>query len=169
MVERLLPRVRTLVHYLAAGDRDADDLVQLSLVQLLRSAGAFRGDSRLEAWADRITIRTSLRYLKRRRWREQRVCLEPHDEPAGAAGQLSAAERQQLRPHLLGLLQRLAPEQRVTVVLRLMHQYSLEEIAAVTGAPVNTVRDRLQVGRRKLRRLLVRDPVLRDWVRRRQS
>lgn len=166
LVERLMPRVRTLVRYLVADDRDADDLVQLALIEVLHSVRGFRGESRIETWADRITVRTAMRELKRRRWREGIVALDDPEPPAVPGTQDSDLARLQLRRHLGRLLYRLPPEQRVVVVLRLVHGYAPAEIAEITGATVNTVRDRLQVGRKKLRRLLVQDPVLGEWTER---
>jgi len=52
----------------------------------------------------------------------------------------------------------------VVVALSLLHDHSLAEIAEITGAPLNTVRDRLQTGRRKLRRYILNDPELRACV-----
>ena len=37
-------------------------------------------------------------------------------------------------------------------------------IAEITGAPLNTVRDRLQIGRKKLRKYILNDPELRACV-----
>ena len=170
-LERLFDRVRALVGYLAHGHRDLDDFVQLCLVELLRSARTFRGEGSLEAWADRITARTCLRLVKERRRRDQRTELaeEPDLEAdpgdVGAAGPGTSEDtllRRQIGARLGHLLQRLPEERRLVVVLRLMHDYELAEIAAVTDTPVNTVRDRLQTGKRELRGLILRDPVLRD-------
>ena len=72
LAERMLPRVRNMVHYLVFEDPDADDLVQLSLVEILQSIRTFGGRSTLETWADRITVRTCMRALKRRQRERQR-------------------------------------------------------------------------------------------------
>jgi RNA polymerase sigma-70 factor (ECF subfamily) len=168
LVDRLLDRVRTTVRYLVAHDRDADDLVQLSLMEILRSVDSFRGESRIEAWADRITIRTSMRALRRRRLLERRVVLDDEgsavEAVADEVGQEQALVRLRMRRRLADLLQRLSPERRVVVLLRWVHGYSVKEIAALTGAPVNTVRDRLQVGKRQLRKLILTDPLLCEWA-----
>ena len=84
LAERLLRRVRLTVTYLAAGDRDADDLMQVSLIEILRVAGTYRGESSLERWADRIAVRTALRALKQRRRREQIVQLGDDDRGSGS-------------------------------------------------------------------------------------
>lgn len=174
LAERLFDRVRATVSYLAGGDPDKDDLVQLSLVEILRSAGSFRADGLLEGWADRITVRTSLRALKTRRRRDE--VLHAVDDAEAAAERLGAespgsrspeleqeAQRRQLHQRLALLLGRLDPQRRAAVLLRWVHGYSVEEIAEITDARVNTVRGRLRRGKRQLRKLVLGDPVLRGW------
>ncbi len=169
LVDKLMPRVRSTVHYLAPGDSDADDLVQLSFIEILRSIALFRGDCRLETWASRIAVRTTISQLKERRrrlrWLDPRpeADLEPVDErtPEGQSEQL------QLRRHIKRLLERLPVAQRVVIVLRLVQGMSLNEIAEITDAPLNTTRERLRVGRKGFQRYLKQDPVLRDWMKRR--
>ncbi|MFH2005151.1 MAG: sigma-70 family RNA polymerase sigma factor [bacterium] len=161
---RLLNRVRTTIHYLATGDRDADDLVQLSLVAILRSAGTYRGECSLERWGDRIAVRTALRHLKRRRWRERIVALEA-EPPEGAVHQEQAIQRRLLRERLGRLLAKLSPDRRVAVTLHWVHGYSVQEIAELTDAKLNTVRDRLRIAKKQLKDWLLKDPALRDWAR----
>lgn len=163
LARRLLERVRNTVYYLAAGDRDADDLVQLSLVEILRSAGSFRGESALETWADRIVVRTALRQLRQRRRRESPISLEdlPLADPVALQAQLHRRELQhRLAVHLLHL----PPERRAVIVLHWMLGHTVEEVAALTDAPPNTVRKRLRVGKQQLRKRLRQDPVFLDWV-----
>jgi RNA polymerase sigma-70 factor (ECF subfamily) len=167
LAERLLDRVRTTVHYLVAADPDADDLVQLAMVEILRAAAGFRGESRLETWADRITVRTTMRRLGQRRRRQARLVREgarPADLATPVEEQEQALSRRLLRRRLALVLGRLPAERRVAVVLRHVHGYSVQEIAALTDAPVNTVRDRLRKGVKRLRGLVRTDPLLRDWV-----
>jgi RNA polymerase sigma-70 factor (ECF subfamily) len=165
LVERLLNRIRATVHYLAAGDRDADDLVQLALVAILRSARTFRGECSLERWGDRIAVRTALRELKRRRWRERIVGLDGESAREGQISSDHDIHRRLLRERLAVLLGKLSPDRRTAVTLHWMHGYSVQEIADITEAPANTVRDRLRVGKKQLQSHLAKDPALRDWAR----
>lgn len=165
LAERLLDRIRATVHYLAAGDRDADDLVQLALVAILRSARTFRGECSLERWGDRIAVRTALRELKRRRWRERIVGLEGDVVREGQVSADHDIQRRLLRERLALLLGQLTPDRRLAVTLHWMHGYSVQEIADIAGAPVNTIRDRLRTGKKQLKRHLTKDPALRDWAR----
>ena len=165
VVGMLLDRVRATVMYLSAGDRDADDCVQLSLLEILSALPGFRGDSPLAAWADRIAVRTALRVLKRRRFREARVALAAEPLPTAEGERDDPRVRLEVRRRLAAHLDALDLDVRSTVVLKLVHCYSVDEIAGVMGVPRDTVKGRLKRGRKLLRRRLERDPALMGWAR----
>ena len=169
LVERLMPKVRTTIHYLAPQDRDADDLVQSAFIEILRSVHLFRGESRLETWATRIAVRCAVAQLRTRRRRFRLLAPEPDvGEPADNQTPERSSEQYQLRRHIRALLQNLSVDQRTVIVLKLVHGMSMKEIADVTDTPLNTARERLRVGRKQFRRLMLQDPVLRDWIERRE-
>ncbi|MDD5307682.1 MAG: RNA polymerase sigma factor [Deltaproteobacteria bacterium] len=166
LLGRVLDRVRATIRYVSGDDRDQDDMVQLALVEILRSAGAYKGIGALSAWVDRIAVRTALKQLARRRRRERVVALEdgtdapPPESWAADEEHARLAMRRRLAHHLGAL----TAERRAVVTLRMVHGYGIDDIAEMTGAPRNTVRDRLAHGRRELERRLTRDPVFRHWV-----
>lgn len=153
---RLFPRVRRTCIRLLGDTADADDAVQQSLLEILQSSGSFRGLSRLETWADRITTRTALKLSRERaRWNSRmRESTETRQVPAVSKDQ-SATEASPRHPaKYLGDL----PERQQTVlVLRHVLDYSIEEIATQTGVSPNTVKDRLLRGRRAIRKQIRRD------------
>jgi RNA polymerase sigma-70 factor (ECF subfamily) len=51
-------------------------------------------------------------------------------------------------------LQHLPEDQREVVVLKVFHSLKFEEIAAIQGAPLSTVKSRLYMGFEKLRSIL---------------
>lgn len=165
LVVRLLPRVRATARYLGRDDAEADDMAQLALIEILRSAGSFRGESRLERWADRIAARTAMHRVRRRHRRED--VEAPTEDETGVApeGPHHEAVRRVLQRRLAHHLARLGEDRRTAVVLKLVHGFSVEEIAETVGASVNTVKDRLRVGRGKLRDMVRKDPALQDFVR----
>ena len=60
------------------GDVDVDDISQLALIEIVRSFHNYRGEGALHSWADRITTRVALHYLRRRRNEERRrTALSP--------------------------------------------------------------------------------------------
>ncbi|MCP4674396.1 MAG: hypothetical protein GY854_02530 [Deltaproteobacteria bacterium] len=59
LVLRLMDRIGMTVRCLAAGDPNTDDYVQDVIIQVLKSIGSFRGESTIESWAERLTIKGS--------------------------------------------------------------------------------------------------------------
>ena len=143
--------------YLAPNHPDADDLVQRSLIEILRSAGSFRGESSLETWADRIAARTAMRLIKQRARQAEVVTLVADPEPEEFLSGEDEAEKAGLRRRLSGLLSRLSPERRSAVVLHYVHGYTVDEISEITETPANTVRDRLRMGKALLRKYILKD------------
>lgn len=99
---------------------------------------------------------------KRARYEERLGTLAkdvPRDEGSvQTPHELSAAAR---RCALLReLLEDLPEPQAEALALRTMLGYSLKEVAAVTNAPVNTVRSRLRLAKEALRRRIEADPEL---------
>lgn len=168
LADRALDRIRTSVRYLCGDHRDSADFVQLSLVEVLRSVHTFRGDSRLETWVDRITVRTTLRHLKAGRKdqaRQQSQARDPEPTlPTPADDPERALTRARVQSRLAEILQKLTPERRGALVLQIVYGYSIQEISDLTDAPTETVRDRLKVGKKQLRRLVLTDDALREWA-----
>lgn len=158
IIKRLAPKVQQAV-YLAVGyDQEADDLINICLMQILENLNHYKGVGPLEAWAGRLTYRVLMRQLSRRRRSERTVSLIP-DEPVIEI--TSNPEKKiaitQLRERLISHLQKLPEERRITLILRLIHQYSVSEVAELTEAPVNTVRDRIRVGLKEMRKYILND------------
>jgi RNA polymerase sigma-70 factor (ECF subfamily) len=152
LVQRLAGRVRKLAGLLCRNAADADDAAQLALIEILKSAHAFRVATSLERWAERIAIRATLQTARRERAR--RGLLErwlPADvQPWGGSTTEPAVDQVGLDT----LLQRLSSERHQAFVLHHALDYTVEEISELTGTPVGTVKDRLVMARKQLRRLL---------------
>ncbi|MBW2277628.1 MAG: RNA polymerase sigma factor [Deltaproteobacteria bacterium] len=164
LVERLMSRVRATTRYLAGGHADAEDYAQLSFVEILQSAKSFRGDSPLESWADRIVVRTTMRYVKQLRWRSQYLTYDSDQQGTDFASAEDDVARQRVMRRMSELFADLKPKQRAVVTMRLVLGYSIAEIAEATGANPNTVRYRLNTGRKKLRRRIEHDPQLSEMM-----
>jgi len=163
LLARLFDRVRRMTTYLAGPTGEAEDLAQVALVQILASAEGYRGDCPLEFWADRIAAWTAMKHLhkaKRRRSLAEAV-WDPGLAPVTADAETATRE---LRIGLAAKLQEISEERRVAVVLHHVEGYGVDEIAALTGATRNTVRDRLRKGRAILRKKVLADPVLRVFA-----
>lgn len=150
LLTELLPRVRNLVRYLIWSDADADDVVQVVLVELLRSFASYRGEGSLNAFVDRITVRVALHHARRRQKERQRVSpLSPELHLVALAGESPddyASRRQTVR-----YLDELPEDQRRAVVLHHVLGQSVPELAETLQIPFETARSRLRLGMEKLR------------------
>jgi RNA polymerase sigma-70 factor (ECF subfamily) len=159
-VRRLHARVRRLAAAFLRNGPDADDASQLAMMEILRALSAFRGESKLEAWADRIAVRTVMRVARARRLAAVRAqgSMDPDALPSPAQDRPGAdALPSALRVYLDAL-----PEVRRTVlVLRHAMGYSMQEIAELTGVSINTVKDRLLCAREDVRKMVRRETALR--------
>jgi RNA polymerase sigma-70 factor, ECF subfamily len=152
---RLLPRVRMVARGLLRSDADAADATQNALLEVLRSAGNFRGESSLETWADRITVRVSLRAVRRR----GREGVDLDDVPEPVATPEESPSELLPRP-LLEYLDRLSPSRREVLTLRYMLDYSVMEISEVLSVPRDTIKYRLKQALSELRSHVRRDQLL---------
>lgn len=162
---RLLPRIRNLSWYLASRHPEVEDFAQLALIEVARALPSFRGEGRIERWCDRIVTRTVMSRLKLKRLDIRPI--EDERPPEDRSPQLDprrAEERRELRTRLAHHLGRLNAEKREAVVLKLVLGHSVKEIAEMTGAPVETVRTRLRVGRADLVRMVEKDRALQPFL-----
>ncbi len=156
------------------GNREAAaDLTQDAFVAAYRGLGRFRGGA-FRVWLLRIVTNQCLDYL-RAQARRPTVSLDamvapveggmsgpPHDALLADAAWDPAifAERRELQAVIGRGLLTLPPDQRLTVVLSDVEGLSYDEIAAITGANLGTVKSRLARGRARLRDFLRRQPEL---------
>ena len=164
LIARLAPRVKHAVYLAVGKDEEADDLTHVCLVEILENLGSYRGTGSLEGWAGQLSYRVLMRYLSRRRRSERTVSLVPIDPGISLVNPERDTQRGRLRAKLAAHLRKLPEERRIALILRLVYQHSVAEVAELTGAPVNTVRDRLRVGLKELRQSILRDPETREFL-----
>jgi RNA polymerase sigma-70 factor (sigma-E family) len=135
--------------YLLCGDPDrAQDLVQTTLVSLLRSWRRARLAENPDAYAKKVLVRAFL--AERRKLRRE---ADLHAYAAHGA----ATERDdgpELRIVVLEALRALPPKPRAMVILRYWEDLSVEETAAVLGCSTGNVKSQCSRSLAKLRAVL---------------
>jgi RNA polymerase sigma-70 factor (ECF subfamily) len=155
LVSRLLPRVRNLVRYLVRGDLEVDDLAQDALIEIVRSLPGYRGDGSFDGWVGRIVTRSTLATVRRRRMeRAQSYQEEGSSADLRIVGADDRNDDYLERRRLVQVLDRIPDEQRLALVLHHVVEMSVPEIAEALGAPLETIRSRLRLGRARVRSLL---------------
>ena len=145
---------------------EPEDLAQTAIIEILNSAGTFRGEASLFRWADRITVHTAFKLIKKRK--RQAVLWEKRPKIQDT----QVIPDEELDAHIFWermqkILTTLNPERRTVFVLHHIQEYSIAEISEMTGTLPNTIKDRLKFARKHLRQKLASDIVLCDWVKRR--
>jgi RNA polymerase sigma-70 factor (ECF subfamily) len=155
---RLLPIVRRVSRGLLRGSDDANDAAQISLMDLLSSASNYAGRGPLEAWAQLIATRSTLRWMnKQRRVRERALAQAQETGTHDRQSVLQTEALDRLPRPLDEYLDQLTDVQRVAVLLRFVMGHTIPEIAGITDSPIPTVKSRIQKGHQELCRLVRRD------------
>ena len=152
LLTRVRPRVQYAVRILMQNDRDVDDVLGQTMLEILESIGNYKGRGSLEAWAGKIAFYTVTGHTKRRRMIERVMMPETADPGVNRLTPEVETSRRRLREKLSTTLEKIPAERRNTLVLRLVFGHSISEIAELTEVPINTVRSRLRTGLRELRR-----------------
>lgn len=159
LARRLLPQVRRVARALVTRPADMDDASQVALLEVLRTAGNYRGEGPLEGWARRIAARAVMRWSGRQRLRDAKTrAFEAAPDPREAW--LPTAMAEALPRPLPEYLAALPEVQRTAFVLRHTLGHTVPEIATLSDAAVPTVKSRLLKARQELQRLIRRDLAL---------
>ena len=152
---------RLLTGILGPGDH-IDDLVQDVFLQVFHSIGTFRGDSRFSTWLHRVASNLALSYLRKKK-RTPTLKDDTH-YPATAPKQAQSAELREELAELYAILDTLSPKRRLAFVLFEIEQYSIAEIAQMTGSNIATIKSRLFFGRKEIEKKAQNSPVLRELM-----
>ncbi|SET49670.1 RNA polymerase sigma factor [Stigmatella erecta] len=158
LVASHLPRVRRFARAFAASDADVDDLAQEALVKVYKNLRSFRFQSAFQTWLYSVVRNAfydaSRSRVGREHAREAPLAPEHAQAPSDAESADESLMRAQERDRLWRALRALPEEFRAAVVLFDVEGHSYEEVAAIEGVPVGTVKSRLSRGRTHLKALL---------------
>jgi RNA polymerase sigma-70 factor (ECF subfamily) len=153
-----LPAVRRFARAFARSDADADDLAQEALLRVFRNLRLFRYQAAFSTWLYSVVRNAFLDAGKGREGR-RRALEEPlgreHEDHEGGERPDTAALGEEERRRVWEALRRIPVEFRTAVVLFDLEGHTYDEVAAVEGVAVGTVKSRLHRGRAALRALLV--------------
>lgn len=134
--------------------RDTDevaDVTQEAFIKAYRALPKFRGDSQFYTWLYRIAINTAKNYLVSKSRRPSSTDIDVADAEQFANNEKLIDESspedfimtQELAQVIKDSLSQLPEDLRTALTLREFEGMSYEEIAAVMGCPVGTVRSRI--------------------------
>lgn len=151
-VEREQEALRGFLLALCCGNRDeADDLAQDALVKAYLACSGFRDGGKFRSWLFKIAHNT---FLSHRR-SQQPPTISIDAVPIEALPQRGSGEGAFSDLYLA--LATLPPKERSAITLFYLNGYSIKEIAAITEASQDAVKQQLSRGREKLRKTLTID------------
>jgi RNA polymerase sigma-70 factor (ECF subfamily) len=131
---------------------DAEDTVQDAYIRAFTRLDSFRGESLFSTWLVRITINAALMHLRSKRARPVLSLMEllGENDPSSAelfrsnapTPEMICSEKQELA-QLHGAVEQLPRKLRAVLSMRLKHDHSMQELAALDGITEAAVKSRL--------------------------
>jgi RNA polymerase sigma-70 factor (ECF subfamily) len=153
IVERHRRAVYQLCYRFVGNHEDASDLSQDVFIRAYRGLARFRGQSSLTTWLYRIAVNVCLSKVSAKQPPTEAIDQRPHADHRAVdptSELLKAEQAAQVR----AAIAQLPKKQRATVVLRVYHELSHEEIARVLGSSVGAVKTNFFHALARLRKLL---------------
>ena len=149
LVERY-PDLLRLAFLILHDPAEAEDATQLALERAWRSRAQLRSSEGSLYWLRRIVVREALR-ARSSPWRRLRspIQLREIDPPSGSNYAVGAE-----RLDLVRAFESLPADQSAVVALHHCLAYPISEVAEMLAVPVETVRSRLRLAMRRLRKEL---------------
>jgi len=139
-----------LVH----NDQAALDIVQETFISATRELHRLREDGKFGSWLFGIAHQKCIQ-----RWRKQNQDEMLRDEIASVPDGFENSPddlliRQEQEAEFMNRLNQLPLPQRSVLLLYFVEDFSLEEIAGITGVQIGTVKSRMHYAKKALRKLL---------------
>lgn len=142
------------VFELVSDEQASLDIVQESFINAARYIHSLRRDEKFGSWLFNIAHQKCVHH-----WRKQRrlwvsIGAEEKEIAGDDAGPRELLIRKEQEQECMQLLNQLPLPQRSVLLLHFIEDFSIEEIAEITGAQTGTVKSRLHYARRALKKLL---------------
>ncbi len=168
LIERFQPTVYAIALARLRNTADAQELAQEVFMHGMKKIDQLRDAQCFAGWLRQITVRMALNRLTRRAplQRAEPGVLEKAE--AKGTGPLEEMTRAEQRDELRNGLDRLKPVDRDTLVAFYLRGRSLKQMSREFETPIGTIKRRLHVARKRLRRQMERAARDRSYPRKRE-
>jgi RNA polymerase sigma-70 factor (ECF subfamily) len=151
LMERYQRDVYRLCYRYVNNHEDANDMAQEVFIKAYRALGRFRGESSFSTWLYRIAVNTCLNFRASRRPAGEEL---PEGLADGAATVGEQMEKDEKAQQVRQAVRRLPEKQRATLILKIYHDLTHQEVALILGSTVGTVKANLFHALSNLRRMM---------------
>jgi RNA polymerase sigma-70 factor (ECF subfamily) len=152
LVRRHEVGILRLVRRYVSAPEDAKDVVQRTFVRAFERLEGFRGESKFRTWLYRLAVNLSLDHARGTR-NERSVPIEDDIAFTSSLGTEKLVAKD-LWKKISERLAELPPRQRLVVELRVFHDLSFEEIAAIVDSSEDAAKVNYHHAVKRLRSLL---------------
>lgn len=163
------PRLLRRILSITKNHDDAEDALQDTFLRAFRAIRSFRGQSAFYSWITRIAINSALMVLRRRRRLAEWSIESPEvnssvpysldfEDPALNPEQVHRFR--QMEDQVFSYVERLRPELRAALEMKIQHESSLGEIAQTLCISTAAVKSRLHRARKRWRTSVARAKLL---------
>ena len=152
LVERFQRDVYRLCYRYVNNHEDANDVAQEVFLKAYRAIRRFRGDSSFSTWLYRIAVNTCLNFRSARKPQTEELPEALADPRPGVTASLESDEQAR---RVRDAVRRLPEKQRATLILKVYHDLTHEEVARILGSTVGTVKANLFHALGNLRKLVL--------------
>jgi RNA polymerase sigma-70 factor (ECF subfamily) len=161
LVDRYKDPLKNFVYRFVGDPDEAHDIVQETLIRVYRSRNSYKPGAKFSTWIYTIATNLAKSHLRRRKLRTLLMVTRTRDEPdpvfegadeaPGPDVEIDSTMKEEQIQKALGTL---PVRFREVIVFRDIQEMSYEEIVAITGLPMGTVKSRINRGRSMLQDLL---------------
>ncbi|MGZ4961588.1 MAG: RNA polymerase sigma factor [Limisphaerales bacterium] len=144
----------TYIMQMVRHEQTAFDIVQETMLSAVKHIASLQSDAKFGSWLFGIAHQKCIQQWRKTNREDvalKQIETEPTDLQDDPGDVLIADED---RAHFFKILNKLPDAQRSALVLHFLEDFSLEEIATITGTSVGTVKSRLHYGKKALKELL---------------
>ena len=144
--------------YLICGNlADSEDIVQESFIKCYRYINQLKEEDRFKSWLFHILTRTAWKYCKThsKEIPEEDIGIRMINQTEGSSLEVVLQKERELQ--LMGLINGLSVKHRMTVVLYYYNELSTKEIAKILGCLEGTVKSRLFIARKLLKKSIIEE------------
>lgn len=148
----------TYVVELVHDEQASLDIVQETFISAARHLGQLREDAKFGSWLFGIAHQKCAQRWRRRSWPTEPLDAGGEDVPDPDDAPDAWLIRKEREDQFRACLDRLSPPHRAVLLLHVLEEFPLHQIAEITGTELGTVKSRLHYARKCLRHLLETSP-----------
>ena len=169
IIEAMIEQYHSMLYRLAlsilSDPAEADDAVQDAFLNAALHLNSYTIGTNFKAWLHSITINTCRGYLRKKHTRQNMEALlrSLHLIAPAAPAPEEIAMENEIGGQLWAAMGELSEKHQLVVILRIVHELPVSEIAYLLGIKEKTVYTRLYDAFRKMRKQLKASPDF-DWL-----